>query len=164
MPEKIQRIPRGLADLLSLQSGLSPVELEDRVRGVIDITQLYGWTQRAMFQFPSAAFAENVPAVIAMPGRWIILFGVSATFAKTATLTALRGNIWLAGYAGTGQIYASEELGPFGATETGNAIVTFVPPYPMILPPTLSIFANASIIGTDATVNIAVSADVGVLG
>jgi hypothetical protein len=38
----IQRVPRGLLDLLGLKGfGDNPTELEDKVRGVVDLTQLY---------------------------------------------------------------------------------------------------------------------------
>jgi hypothetical protein len=167
MPQKIQRVPRGLNDLLSISGGTTPVELEDRVRSTLELIQFYGLQQRAVFAGNNPAVAENVGVVVTPSvGAWIVLFGASATIIKTATMTALRASISyrLAGDVNQEPALASEELGPFGATETGAVSVVFRAPFPLILPPNTVFVARAQIIGTDATANVTVGVEAGILG
>lgn len=159
MPFRIQRVPRGLNDVLNIFGGAGPVELEDRVRATLDTLQLYGNTQRTIAANTTVA-AENAPLNITVPNnQWWILFGASLEIAKTATMTALRGVIEINGVG-----YASAELGPFGATETGNTHVCFAPSYPMLLAPRTVLAGRASIIGTDANATCSFEVDIGVLG
>jgi hypothetical protein len=155
----IQRTPRGLSDVLSIFGGQTPKALEESARGIVDLLQFYGLSQRTTQQNVTVA-AENAPLVITVPpNQWWLLYGASLQIAKTATMTALRGVIQIGSTA-----YASGELGPFGATETGNVHVPFVPASPMVLPPGTSLVARASIIGTDANATCQFDVDVGILG
>lgn len=171
MPFRIQRVPQGLLNLLSIFGGTTPQELEDRVRASIDLTQFYGLQQIRFLQETNAALAEGsaVSVLSAASGtdglakQWCVLFHCTGIFQKTATATALRGAMQIARQSGNYTPVASEELGPFGATETGSTDVCFVPPYPMLLVPPWDIRAALRILGTDATAVVTSQALVGVL-
>lgn len=163
MPFRIQRVPRGLNDLLSIFGGQTPTEMEDRLRATLDLLQVYSLTQLQKGATNNAAAAANANVNVSLGARWSVLFAASCTVVKTATVTALRGAVLL-NRSGQQQIYASAELGPFGATDTGPATVVFVPSYPLLCPPNTVVTAIAQIIGTDATANVTCSAEFGVLG
>lgn len=160
---KIQRVPRGLNELLSIQGGATPVALLEHVHGVIDLLPLYGLSQLQVQTANNAALAENGNVAVVVPNnQWWILFNCHGTFVKTATATALRGDIELV--IGGNRIQTrSEELGPFGATETGNCRVCYEPSQPRLLPPASEVRAVLAILGTDATANVSINAMVGVL-
>lgn len=164
MPFRIQRVPQGLNPMLSLSGGNTPVELEERVRPTLDLTQLYGLQQIQVFTAVNGAAAEAADVTAALPAVWCMLFSCHATIVKTATMTALRGELFL-NLGGSGQgCIAAQELGPFGATETGVVRVPYVSPFPRLLPPNSSVSARAVIIGTDATANVSVNVVVGIFG
>jgi len=170
VPFRIQRVPLGLLNLLNTWGGGTPAELEDRVRGTLDLTQLYALQQRRVLFTNNAALAEggNVDVLTNEPpgtgNQWAVLFGATFTAVKTATATALRGSIELRRSGGANSIkLASEELGPFGATETGPCNVVFWAPYPIILVPPWTVFGTLSILGTDANANCTIVAEIGFL-
>lgn len=166
MPFRIQRVPRGLNELLNIFGGGTPTELEDRVRSTLDTLQCYGMQQRQVFGANNAALAEN-GSIVFVPStvQWMMLFGVTVTVIKTATATALRAASFIRYNADLNQeaALASDDLGPFGATETGAATVVFRCPFPLLLPPNTSIGARLQILGTDATANVTIGADFGLL-
>lgn len=164
MPFRIQRVPRGLNELLSIFGGETPRELEDRIRGTIDLLQSYGLTQLQTATTANGAAAEGA-AVIATPSssRWTVVFAAHASFTKTATVTALRGEVFLNRAQQSSLLLASEALGPFGATETGTVSVGGPLPYPMLCPPNSFFFAQASIIGTDASCAVSCTVEFGVI-
>lgn len=167
MPLPIQRVPRGLSDVLSIFGGQTPQMLGPEVLGTLELIQFYGLTQRSTLGANNAAVAEGVNVPAPALTTWAVLFNATTTIIKTATVTALRGSVNInrgGGSAGLGLIYAQEELGPFGATETGAATVVFFPDYPLLLPPGTVIGGSAPIVGTDATVNLTIQAEIGVLG
>lgn len=165
MPFRIQRVPVGLLNLLSIAGGATPTELEDRVRSTLDLLQFYGVQQRQTFSANDPAAAEGTGVNLVLPNAWGVLFAASVTIIKTATMTALRGAVAIRynGDVNQEEGLASEELGPFGATETGAVSVIPLLPYPRLLPPNTRILGRASIIGTDATCNLTVGANFGVL-
>lgn len=165
MPETIQRVPRGLANVLGNFSALTPRVMLDELRPTIDLLQMFGNSQRQQLSAQDAALAEGTDLNIVCPDAWIVLFAFSLSVVKTATMTALRGDLLInRTTVGSGMRYASQELGPFGATETGGASVVFVPPYPLLLSPRSTLVSRLAILGTDATAFCAAFADVGVLG
>jgi hypothetical protein len=94
VPFKIQRVPRGLQNLLSTSGGNTPVDLEDRVQASLDLLQFYGATQLNS-AFDSAVIVEGgsvsmtlntTPASVPTP--WVLLYALWATVLKTATMTA----------------------------------------------------------------------------
>lgn len=83
MPNKIQRVPRGLAELLSTFGGQTPIELEDRVRAQIDSLQFYGLSQRTFASANSggpAASSLTTPQAVVIPSStsWSVLFAAKA--------------------------------------------------------------------------------------
>lgn len=166
MPFKIQRVPRGLNDLLSVFGGQSPVELEDRIRGVLELTQLYGLTQRRLVSVQNAAAAEGSGVTISVGNNWCVLFDVAVIVQKTATMTALWAVSFIqyGGQVADEIALASDDMGPFGATETGFVTLAWTAPYPRLIPPNTNVGGRATIIGTDATANVIVSGNIGILG
>lgn len=166
MPFKIQRVPRGLNDLLSISGGQTPIELEERVRSVLDILQLYGQSQLQTGFVNNAASAEAAVTNLTLHATsWTVLFSVNCALVKTATLTALAGRISMNRRTEFGSLlFAENNLGPFGATETGTINFGGMLPYPVLCPPGTTVGAVPAIVGTDATVNISVFAEFGVLG
>jgi hypothetical protein len=149
---------------LQIFGGLSPIELEDRVRGSIELLQFYGLSQIQTATLTNGAAAEAVPVSVTLSAdRWTILYCAQGRIAKTATMTALRGDVVLNRRTLNSPTLFAEELGPFGATD--NGVVTFggMLPYPVICPPGTTVSALATVIGTDATANVAVVAEFGVM-
>jgi len=165
MPLSIQRVPKGLSDLLSVFGGQTPRQLSEQISGVLELVQFYGLQQRQVATATNAALAEGALVAITVP-TWTVLFGAEVIISKTATMTALRGAVVLQrGGSGSGTItLAAQELGPFGATETGFVSVPAWLPYPLILPPQARILGQPQIIGTDANAVVTISAEIGTLG
>lgn len=165
MAFRIQRVPRGLNELLSIFGGQTPVEMENSVRATLELLQMYGLSQLQSLGTNNAATAEGV-AVSVQPSatQWTVLFTASTSIVKTATMTALTGTIAMRRTGNADSLLRSEQLGPFGATETGVVAVAHVCPYPMLLPPGTLIIGRANIIGTDATANVTTFAEFGVVG
>jgi len=159
-------VPVGLLNVLnSVTSGDNPRILRDEVQGVLELLQFYGLNQRQVLVTINAALTEGTPLSQVLPNSWCVLFGVEIQIIKTATLTALRGSISLSRAAqGAAIAVKSEDLGPFGATETGTARMAYQCPYPLLMPPLSTVISRADIIGTDANVNATLSVEVGVLG
>ena len=165
MPFRIQRVPRGLNELLSIFGGATPTELEDRVRTILDALQMYGLSQRQVLTASNAALTEGTALGIAFSAtQWSVLFGAELQIAKTGTMTALRGSIRLQRTSSSSVTIAAEELGPFGATETGTVRLPFWAPYPILVPPNSFLFGRADIIGTDANCNATIAAEFGLVG
>lgn len=144
--------------------GLLPQNLLTELRPVLDLLQMYGLQQR---QFPSsanAALAENGIITIT-PLSSFILFGVQGIVTKTATMTALQFSIAVGrNIAEAIVVYSPGPQNPFGATETGACVLGTSLPYPRVLPQGWSVFFRLDILGTDATANCSVTAEIGLLG
>lgn len=165
MPGLVQRVPAGLLQVLnSVSQGENPRLLADDVQGVLELLQFYGLSQRQILQNQNAALTAGTPLGVNLPNSWCVFYGADIRIAKTATLTALRGSISLLRTSGSSLVLASADLGPYGATQVGNASVPFWAPYPMLIPPGGVILSRADIIGTDASVNATLTVEVGVLG
>lgn len=162
----IQRAPRGLYELLSLKGQDSlPTGLEMSVRPTIDILQLYGLQQVQIFNASNAALAEGGSVSVTLAGlTYGVLFGVVGNVIKTGTMTACELMLSVNRNNTLSLAVAQREFSPFGATETGNAVVTWQPPYPWILVPPWNIACTLNILGTDATANVGVTAEIGILG
>jgi hypothetical protein len=161
----IQRVPQGLSALLSTFGGRTPQQLGEEVRAVLELLQMYGLQQRSQLSFNVAAAAEgSSAAAVTLPAFWCVLFGAEFQVVKTATQTALRASISLLRAGQFSMCVASEELGPFGATETGTARIPWWAPYPILCPPNTVVIGRPDIIGTDANANVTISAEFGILG
>lgn len=147
--------------------GRLPQELLTDLRPMLDLLQFYGLQQRTNVAVASAALAEGAVIQIA-PSRtqWFILFDATLTITKTATMTALTGQVAMRYNADLNQEVGlkSEQLGPFGATETGQVSVIWTAPYPRICPPNTEILGRCPIIGTDANAAVVIGANCGILG
>lgn len=164
MPFRIQRVPRGLNDLLNIFGGGTPIDLEDRVQAGLDVLQMYGTTQ-LQSGFGTSTNAEGTAVTITLSTRnWTVLFAAHGSIAKTATMTALFGTVTMNRATQFSPLLFAAQLGPFGATETGTVSFGGVLPYPLICPPGTTISATPAIIGTDATAVISVFAEFGTLG
>lgn len=165
MPFRIQRVPRGLGDLLSIFGGVTPTELEDRARLTLESLQMYGTTQLQSIFGNSAAAAEG--SLISLPlnaDRWTVLFCAWGAIQKTATMTALRASVVLNRRTQYSPLLFTSDLGPFGATETGTVNLGGFLPYPLLCPPGSFVGCVANVIGTDATANVSIFAEYGTLG
>lgn len=153
--------------MLSIFGGATPTELEDRVRPTIDLLQMYGLTQGQTKAANDPASPENgTTGVVLSATQWTVVFAVTATVIKTATVTALRVSCGIRISADLTQEFAlaSESLDPFGATETGAATVVGRISYPILCPPGSLAIGRIQILGTDATANITVGAYFGTVG
>jgi len=164
MPFKIQRVPRGLLDFLSISGGGNPVDLEDRVRAVIELTQFYGLQQMQTGLASNAAAAEGtlVPLVLSAQ-QWTVLFAACATVTHTGTMTALAFNVNLTRTGALAMPLAQYSDLATVATATGAVQAPWFAPYPLLCPPGSAVGATATIIGTDATASVTVRAEFGVL-
>jgi hypothetical protein len=165
MPFKIQRTPRGLNNLLSLSGGQTPQELEDRIRGVLDVLQYYSLMQERQVTGNNAALAEGGAIDIVSPDtEWWVLKSLNFTLVKTATMTACHLRLEVGQVAGPAGVIFARSLEPFGATETGTIADGLILPYQRILPPRSVLRVAMGILGTDANANVGVSGVVGILG
>lgn len=163
----IQRFPAGLLNLLNMAaSGRTPSHIDDTIFGTIDLLQFYGQTQVQTAQTNNAAVAEGVSvSVIPSATSWTLLFAAQVMIVKTATMTALRGSVsYQRSNVNLLQRLIEDQLGPFGATETGTCSLGWVAPYPFLLPPGSIITGSAPVIGTDATCDLTVRCEFGLLG
>lgn len=164
MPDPIQRVARGWLEILSSQGGRTPTSASDVVQGFLDLLQMYGLQQLQTLETNDPAAAENVSVVVTPSARtWSVLFQAQCRIVKTATMTACRASIAMQRTTLITDL-RSEELGPFGATETGSALVTFWAPYPILMPPGTQIVARTTILGTDATADTTCRCEFGLLG
>jgi len=165
VPLLIQRLPRGLSELMSIFGGVTPRDLHDSVQGGVELLQFYGMTQLQTGLAANAALAEGGTLTITpSASSWCVLFAASMTIAKTATMTALRAEIAVNRRTLQSCFLFGESLGPFGATETGNVGFGGFLAYPLLLPPGSTVNATPTVIGTDANANCNVVAEFGVLG
>jgi hypothetical protein len=117
----IQRVPRGLLDLLSMKgTGRTPTELQDRLQGTIDLTQSYLQDRLVTAVFSTAAVAavgdvnaigSNVP-----PGElWIAYhLAIAATVAagnsyRLVPAVFRRTGTVIGNYGPRAQAYAATE-------------------------------------------------------
>lgn len=150
--------------------GNLPQDLLRDARPVLELIQFYGLQQQQVLVATNAALPEGGVVSIGAGGAttigdtWAILFGATATIGKTATMTAARLGIVVLRNGSNGLDVRSEEMSPFGATETGPASTAWIPPYPYLLAPPWSVRAKLAILGTDANASVSVTAEVGILG
>lgn len=161
---KIQRVPRGLNELLSIAGGQTPTHLHDNVQASIELLQFYAMQQLQTSFTNNPALAEGSSVAVITPNAWCLLFGAAFTITKTATATALRATISLQRTTGVQTPLVSQDLGPFGATETGACNLCFWAPYPILLPPLSQIVGVLNILGTDANAATTIRAEFGVIG
>lgn len=164
----IQRAPQGLLDLLSIK-GVEhlPQELSTTLMPVIGAEQFYGSQQRTVLAQNNGALTEGTGlTIVPSPTTWIVLFGMTITVVKTATMTALNMQLAIRLNSDAFQELAvmDAECGPYGAAETGTKSVVWWAPYPITLPPNTMLLGRISILGADLNANTTLGAMVGMLG
>lgn len=160
---QIQRVAGGIQNVLNLFGPPTFNELEANLQGTINLLQFYALAQRSMVSNANAALAEATALDIGPFSVWTLIMGVELRIVKTATVTALRASI-AASRGNTFQTLVAEELGPFGATETGIAKVVKWFDEPLICPPGTILRGLVDILGTDANCSATIQAEVGALG
>jgi len=156
----IQRVARGLGQLLTIDGGQLPRTLLPDTRATIDTMQFYGLTQFQRLSNSNAAATEGSIFSFTVPDNvtWV-LFDFGLTIVKTATMTAA----WMTFQINSTPIFG-QSMGPFGATESGTIGAGASMPYPRILLPGTQVFGALNILGTDANANAGASINIGVLG
>lgn len=163
-PFTIQRNPAGLLNVIGNFGGQTPPEMAAELRGQLELLQMFGLTQLQSLSTTNAAAAEGAGVVVQLPASWCVLFSANCFVTKTATMTALRVGLGINRTGGIEMGVADIEGGPFGATETGGVTAVWFAPYPVLCPPSSRVIGRPNIIGTDATANVIVAAEFGVLG
>jgi hypothetical protein len=165
MPTKIQRVPRGVLELLSAQSGQTPTELADQVRGSLEMLQYYGLQQLQTVRFANAVATLNQTVPVTPSDRfWTVVFQASCRIVKTATQTALVGSVACQRQLGLDiSNMISGEMPPYGAGAVGVDVLSYVPPYPMICPPG-AIWIARTLVCDDATADVQIHVEYGLLG
>lgn len=164
MPLKIQRVPRGLGEMLSTFGGQTPAELEDRARGVVDLTQFYGMMQRSVQTsgfVAAAASLTTMQAFIAV-NSWALLFAASAAISPVnAGTTQLGYGIAIQRPGGPAQLIQSQNSVPVVGSNVAESMIL---PYPLLLPPGSAVgvllFSTLGV-GTQTG---GITADLGILG
>lgn len=162
----IQRVPQGLQNVLNLFGPGTPPRLAQELVGTLDLLPFYGLNQRQTQIANNAALALAGTLDLTVPANtWAVLFAATVSITKTGTMTHARLglNIQRAA-AGVFVTYASQDMGPYGATLNGNANLCFVPSSPILLPPMSVIRGILQGLGTDANANVSVVAELGVFG
>jgi len=163
--DKIQRVPKGLLELLSLAGGQTPFLLDGIVHGQLELLQYYGLTQLQSVFVNNGAVAEGGTVQLNLPTAWCVLFGAELVVAKTATCTDLRGGIRLNRGTGLSLTLREEPMMPFFVqAAVGTLTLGYVCPYPLLCPPGSIVIGQIALLEVDATCNATIAAEFGVLG
>lgn len=158
----IQRAPQGLLELLSAKGVENlPQDLLRELRPTVDLVQFYGNQQRTLLTASNAALAKGGTLSAGVTTTPVVLFGVNAQFAKTATLASIGAALFASGPFATVQLKSIYQT--LVAAADGNWRIEFISPYPMIFLAGTSFFVSYDA-GTDATANVVCSASIGNLG
>lgn len=164
---RIQRIPRGLQNLLGMFGPNTPESLGDEICGTLELLQMYGLSQLQTLTTSNAAVAVGgaVQLVIGPAGPsvgWSVLFNAEARVGKAVAMTALAAGVTInrGGLAPTSSHVAYGE--PVRFVGTGTFVVPFVPAYPILLPPGSSILATVEELVGVANAPVTVQADLGI--
>lgn len=156
----IQRVARGLLNVLGNYGGQTPPELADKIQGTIDTLQFFGQQQQTALFATNAAAASGSGLTIAVPSnQYWLLASLTARAIEQAAMTQLRltlkvsPNFQIVAYGEKNAAFAG------GATYA----VPWVAPYLYILPPGASLDAEIAFAGV-ANANWTLQAAVGVLG
>lgn len=164
MPDKIQRVARGLAELLSLAGGRTPQLLVDDVQSTLDLLQFYGLQQlQTRTSTDPAAVQGSGTGITLSSTSWTVLFGVDMAVTLAAAMTALSAGILLrrntSGFIGVAE---SSYLGAFSAG--GTYQLSWRPAYPVLCPPGTIAFAGMNKLAGVANAALTTTAEFGTLG
>jgi hypothetical protein len=162
--QNIQRVPRGLADLLSLAGGNSPSRLADEVVPQLDLLQLYGMTQlQTRTSTDPAVVQGSGTGVTLSASSWSILFGADVGVTQAAAMTALSlGLIIRRGTPGFTGIATKDHLGAFSAG--GFSTLAWRAPYPLVCPPGTVVFGGIDKLAGVANAALTFTVEFGILG
>lgn len=159
MTVPIQRVPRGLTNVLGQVGAVSPAALEDRVRATLEMLQFYGQTQAQQLVATDAALASGTNLTLIVPqGQVWIVFAAQAQIVEDAAMTVL--DLFLGVGFNGGTVLAARHDGVFTAGRIFASALHL--PYPRVLMPGQFIGALPIYAGV-ATANVNISAQVGVL-
>lgn len=161
MPDKIQRVARGLAELLSLQGGRTPIMLGDEVGAQLELLQYYGLQQ---LQTRSSTDPAGTQVGVTLSSTsWCVLFGADGAVSLAAAMTALAHSLIMRRNVPSFVTLAEKDyLGTF--TASGTSSLAWRAPYPLLCPPNTQVFFGLTKLIGVANANITVTAEFGVLG
>lgn len=157
----IGRYPAGLLELIGSKSnGVQPTAFREDARFTLDLTPFFGtWAvERAV----DTTLAESQSVTITVPnGAWWRLVAASMHVSLSETNTGIAGSIRLspeitsANTAALARgVWNEDQLNPTSAN-LGPALVTFVPPTVLVLPPGATLWGTLDVLGTDPTLEAA---------
>jgi hypothetical protein len=158
----VQRIPGGLLELLSAKtSGFTLDNVSRELVPVLDMLQLFGLGQPIeTINVTDAALAEAGQIFITVPAtEWWVLYAAGSHYVRTSTQTGVIMSLGIA--TGTPAVSVPVAAGPKESVAPGVAAgvdcvaITWMPPYPMMLPPGTQLVFQLDILGTDATLSVA---------
>lgn len=158
----VQRVPGGLLELLSAKtSGYTLSGLLPDVRPTLDMLQMFGLGQPIEHVVSlNAAAAPGAAATQAIPAtQWWMLYAASVSIGKTATLTSAGVSLVVLNGFGAAPVYLDRAVDtlPTAASVSLVPLVTFVPSYPMLLPPGSVLLGVVDVLGVDPTVLISLN-------
>jgi hypothetical protein len=136
-PWSIQRVAQGLLNILNIRGGRTPDELEAKVRGTLNLLQLYGLQQQQVLTSGSGAVAAspNVPQATITLANWALLYCAQAAEIPQAGRTQSGVGVSIARPGQRQCVYAPINVGPYAAASVTILSTAFHPSEPMILPP-----------------------------
>jgi hypothetical protein len=164
-PFDIQRVPRGLQNLLNLFGPGTPPRLGQEVQPVLELLQYYGLQQRQQLVAQAAVASGGTVQANCPATSWSVLFTLAGSVVRTATITKMGLELYYLRGQGSGQLAQSiidPGLGTAAAT-IANLTTAWSPGYPLLLPPGSALTANAYF-AVDANATCTVVAEIGVFG
>lgn len=158
----VQRIPGGLLELLSAKtSGFTFAGMSRELQLSLDTLQLFGLGQPIeTINEVDATMAEADQIIITVPAtEWWLLYAAGSHYVRSATQTGVIMSLGIA--TGTPAVSVPVAAGPKESVAPGVAAgadcvaITWMPPYPFMLPPGSQLVFQLDILGTDATVSVA---------
>lgn len=159
----IQRVPRGLNDVLSIFGGQTPKGLAEEIAGIIDTLQFYGLAQQ-QFQANAANIAQDGTVVLTVPSnQYWVLFQAHVVMSITAAVTAARVSVGFSSSSLTAHcIGAAADVLTVGVVYDWR--MPWLLPYPRVLLPGTVIRAQLERLAGAANLAVGLTAQVGVLG
>lgn len=158
--EQIQRLPRGLANVIGSYGGLLPKVFEDSVHGSLEMLQFFGLQQLQNQFVQNAAVASGADVSLTVPAnQYWLLYHCFSRLVEQAAMTFADQMIFM----DPGTSVVASIFGNPGFTAGRIDRLPFVPPYPMLLLPGNRIGTACTFAGV-ATADLSFSAVVGVLG
>lgn len=162
----IQRVPRGLLELIGAFGGVNPRLMTDEVRPVISLEQFFARMQLQVTSTTNAALAEG-GQIVHTASTWQLLIAAEVRLTTTATMNGWETSIRFGtNVTGNSVALASRANNPFTAGIPAGVISScvFVPDTPFVLAPGNLILGTLDVLGTDATAAVDLRIAFGSLG